>query len=434
MTPQTNDDSHPFRFYGRHPSDWNAFDPFEIRFADVPSDEKKEELGATFVRESRKLGLEPESFGDWSGRFLLISFASPSGAGMAKFLDKTETLLRRLHAVSPIDQVVFWGTRAPSEGDALTRWSLGQSPPVPGPDNGMRAVREFAFSKECDPALPPYATDDAFLRGCSSEREKHALEALKSPPKSASGKESVVLVEAQDAPPPSRMTREQTEKAFGFDRVWPNISASGRVAVLRDRGQREIYFLDDDGRVRQADIRGPSVSIKDMRDDGTALLCLNGGAIIEVAMPSGQPVTVFELPREDRHFRGVAYGQENRVVFATNRRLVLLEREGLAAREATVIDDESLHGVFHTHGGRILVVSRLSKSARATPTAWIVGTRGNEMKRIATVKADIQWVWASPGKVFVRLADAPDKTFELQGLEGAYRAVFGAGGARDDPS
>jgi hypothetical protein len=106
----------PFLWFGRRPKDWyegaNDGHAYEICFAQAPTEKERAKIVAAFKKSLRSsaatMSKEPWL---WSSRFALAFTGEKSAGEIDAFFDAMDTAVRAVHALAPIEQVVFVGTR-----------------------------------------------------------------------------------------------------------------------------------------------------------------------------------------------------------------------------------------------------------------------------------------------------------------------------------
>lgn len=161
--PETTADD--YTFYGESPSDWyegaNLGHVYEIVFREQPSAPVKAKIAKLFSKETRKGPIEasPTPW-MWSGRWALF-FVGERTAHGERFFEAVRALLDKVHAIEPLAEVIFRGTRA----DDTTY----PRPPTPGPRYPDLAL-PAAFGSKHDDTLPIAAPDPAFEKARAGSR------------------------------------------------------------------------------------------------------------------------------------------------------------------------------------------------------------------------------------------------------------------------
>ena len=137
----------PFRFYGRSPGDWfevaGGGPAYEVRFERSPAAAEWERLAVAFEEALREGAAEPATTFDHDHRLVLEPWLvsgpvallplGERGTHTPAFMADAARMLRALHEVVPIADVVFWYAREPGDDD-WTGWSEAErAQPLPGP-------------------------------------------------------------------------------------------------------------------------------------------------------------------------------------------------------------------------------------------------------------------------------------------------------------
>lgn len=226
----------PFRFYGSRPRDWfegaNMGHHYEIRFAEEPTPEQQQALGEVWAQQTAK-GIVDPGLWTWAGPFALVNLGERRASEYDAFFRKVETILRAIHEVVPIDQVVFWGARDVTDGP-WEAWTLAQQPtPTPGPADPRYAPRSW-YGQQRDPAYPHLAPSGDFQQGYNSA-EIEEEEPTPEPPPAVSS-EAAADLSAAVATIETFLKDYTMRDAYwddGEPRVWVQYTSpnAGRTAV-----------------------------------------------------------------------------------------------------------------------------------------------------------------------------------------------------------
>ncbi|HEY5933587.1 MAG TPA: hypothetical protein VIU61_03100 [Kofleriaceae bacterium] len=159
----------PFRFYGREPTEWHTSveQPYRLRFVEPLDEVARLQIAgviAPVFAEGRVLpGTTPWR---WAGDRAVMTVCDP--ANERAWLDAVEELLRAVHSVAPLQEVVFEG--AQGDGNhAWDDWTLRQSR-TPYPVDDRVPMADPTFDRALAAAL-----DDS--RAAVAHRDHAAAEA-----------------------------------------------------------------------------------------------------------------------------------------------------------------------------------------------------------------------------------------------------------------
>jgi predicted DNA-binding WGR domain protein len=211
--PTEEADPYPFRFYGRRPADWF------------------EGAHALEIRVSSDLAPAAKVLADKLGRGGLPGHAAVASAPgvmrldlvdpdrTERFFDAVEELLRAIHEVVPLREVVLLSQRAPGK-HAWDVWSREQGAPAPGP---VYADWKKPVAGEVrDPSLP-VPKRDATL--------EHAVTAAQDAAQSAKAASSAAKAVAAGQPA-AVLVRDKTAPALHEARPTASTASGGSGAVL----------------------------------------------------------------------------------------------------------------------------------------------------------------------------------------------------------
>jgi hypothetical protein len=239
-SPAQSGKDFPFRFYGSRPLEaYEAANDghfFELCFVRAPEKDALEAIAELF---EQRLIDGPASPAHapwvWAGRWARFAlgerFVSPDS-----FYARVRDLLKAVHALQPLEQVVNFNVRAFGE-DEWERWSVAQRPvPTTGP--AYESFSRDAYRREYDSTLKP-APEPAFeatrSRVRSAAESSRAAAAAKGP--LAAGKIALVPVSPEDVPPATDSTEHAQVRALFAESDWVGIGPSGRaVALIRGEG------------------------------------------------------------------------------------------------------------------------------------------------------------------------------------------------------
>lgn len=164
----------PFLFYGSLPRDWfegaNLGHFYELRFTSPPTPEQKLAIAAVWGRKTAAGSVEPGPW-RWADGWALVVVGERHISQHDAFFARMQELMRAVHAVAPLAEVIFWGARGETDND-WERNTLGQQRvPTAGPAwPGM--VPQSWYHQARDPALPTGASDPDFASAVSAAAEE----------------------------------------------------------------------------------------------------------------------------------------------------------------------------------------------------------------------------------------------------------------------
>ena len=157
----------PFRFYGVRPEDCapgsNMGHRYRLRFREVPDGARRERLAAAVTREWAFIDDGYGSTWRWSGPFVEITIGELESAELDGFFDEVIDLMKTIHDIAPLDEVVSLNAQSLSSGsreeEEWERWSLTVAPlPTPHPFSDDGAL---FFSAYGEVGAWPAPTEDA---------------------------------------------------------------------------------------------------------------------------------------------------------------------------------------------------------------------------------------------------------------------------------
>ena len=162
-------DAFPFRFYGVRPANWaegaNMGHEYRLRFREVPDSDTRAKLAEVVARPWAVIDHGEGSSWLWSGPFVQLNIGELDHGGFDAFFAEVVDMMKAIHAVAPLDEVVALNAQSLSDGtkeeNEWERWSLSVAPlPSAHPfvDDGA-----LFFSAYGDRNVwPAPASDDAF--------------------------------------------------------------------------------------------------------------------------------------------------------------------------------------------------------------------------------------------------------------------------------
>jgi hypothetical protein len=249
--PKKGPTKYPFRFYGHDPDDYFDSLQYEVRFESAPDRAMRADIADQATHQLFDSAAEFHGAWHWSEsfvRFTALAHGSSSTGGAMHAIAK---MLRSLHDVAPIAQVVAFHVREPGRG-AWDRATLKAQPdPDPGPpyDPPVAYGYPYGAPRAIDATLPVATVDDEVeeLRR-TLERDLRAKQHRASVGGEALSPFAAERVETVLA---ARPTFSEAQLATFEDTdvpEWHPARAFGQIHIeLRRCG---IVYLDDEGRRR----------------------------------------------------------------------------------------------------------------------------------------------------------------------------------------
>jgi hypothetical protein len=160
--PKKGPTKYPFRFYGHDPDDYFDSLQYEVRFESAPDRAMRADIADQATHQLFDSAAEFHGAWHWSEsfvRFTALAHGSSSTGGAMHAIAK---MLRSLHDVAPIAQVVAFHVREPGRG-AWDRATLKAQPdPDPGPpyDPPVAYGYPYGAPRAIDATLPVATVDD----------------------------------------------------------------------------------------------------------------------------------------------------------------------------------------------------------------------------------------------------------------------------------
>ena len=135
----------PFRFYGAHPADWEQVPPaYAVTFAARPDSVLAVRLEGAFADAIRLAGITAGDRWTWEVATALVVL-DERVPDWGQFFDDLALVLRGVHVIAPIAQVIFLGALLTGDDDdddddEWGAWSRSLGPPIPGPRFGYDSV------------------------------------------------------------------------------------------------------------------------------------------------------------------------------------------------------------------------------------------------------------------------------------------------------
>lgn len=366
----------PFLFYGRRPP--HAHEAamgghvYEVCFVDAPDEARRGALAQALVKKAKKGAATVSSLVRLSGRHALFDFAetwATAGRGeqdLDAFYDHVDAILRALHAVAQIEQVVYETATAPGEHPWDT-WTRAQRPqPAPGAPH-RDFVRRGELGGTTDPSLPIGEVDPAFTRatlvailGEDAVKAREVEEARIR----ASGQIAVLSVPRSTVPPrpevPPSARKLLQREVKGNWVLMLGASRSRRVLAripVDPQFNCELVLLDEDGQIKRLGHERHDSTLKAMRPDGGAALVYDwqdGEVLLEVSLPEGANRELLRAP-----VTAATYVHETQIAVRTKTQLVILDIGGPAPVRVASLEvpgTSSARGPVSLRGGQLIVV------------------------------------------------------------------------------
>lgn len=423
--------AHPFRFYGRSPSDWiegaSGGHAFSVQFVAPPGEDAlariAELYAAAFEKGDAQAARAPW---EWSGRFAHFEVGERGGAHRdARFLAPVTEFLREVHRIAPIRDVVYLNAR---EGlGEWDRWSVAQAQsPDPGPAGW---AYQGLFRRAVDGALPALAASPLFEQ--VRERAENASWAARdiadmdsAVAKGRSGKGLRIVRHDGEGPRPpvwpaadlALFQRPPSRYLPGdhLDRwVWERPLA---WVVEKPDGPRAGLAWIEDGARRTAQLPpemgwGQLNHFAGLRDaavhpDGSRMLVCCHKHLVEVTFATG---AVSQLPHPSRaeDLQSVAYLQHGRCSALTRNHLFVLAPPADGGRLLARVKGGGQRLVPVLGGAGLLVVGDENTTLHAID--------GERPASVGTVKASIGFARVHEGRLLVTPGRLSDRWYELAG-------------------
>ncbi|KYF70858.1 hypothetical protein [Sorangium cellulosum] len=450
------DGGFPFLFYGRLPTDFGDHvtgHPYEIRFAEAPDDAGRAALARAFEQAAHGTLVEPPPANQpwlWSGPWALVRLFESSGTpgpdepGFTKYFDHVEKVLRALHQVRPITEVVYGF----ASGHGLSSWDRFTEEHKPAPEPHPPAGgyhRAFGAPRKAPdlpateaPSLPPATPDAAFEAARAAARDELTRAEADRRLKQAAAKGGIALmpIEERDVPPPPEAPAWMTAACEALAPPRPRQPPTPRWHIERAATGAYVALISPDATrniLAVVDAEGPPPRTVDLprlagrrvlrlRPDGGAALYADARSLFEVSLPEVRARilwTVEHAPGDDDWVEAL-YLPDGRIAASTTRGLHLLARDETELRPADFVP---LPGDYHelaiTSDGRFLVATTASGTAGTT----VFGLRDAELRVIGMIKQEARGPFARGGRLFV---DSKGKLAEIVRLDAAYEAAFAA--------
>lgn len=427
------------RCYGTAPADWfegaNEGHAYEIRFAAPPSEAVRQQLAQCYESALEDGAAVPsDEPWLWSGPWALLVVGERGdgdGDPARDAFAAMEQLFVALHAVAPIDEVIFCGARA------LGKRAEKQPPPSAGPRwPGLAAQNDELFGRPPADASWPKAKADPRFEAARQSARAAAAKARKAADKQRAARPQKIELkrwstdaletERASLPPLELPDLDDLKRPFAKAGDDPSVKVgpSGRVVASYYKEDR-VAFLDA-GKVRAVD--GVKASVLDMkavdvRADGGAMLVLSdagedlgddgGTRLFEVALPSGKAHVVLEerYGAKDGLVVSVAYAPGGAFALLSEKRLRLFPdtKPGRAPiAEAKLKGGDELFPLFD---GRALV-------AKLEAGTQIFATDGKQLTDLWKSKLELSSPYVHAGRIFATEMEEYD-TVELLNLAAA---------------
>lgn len=364
----------PFLFYGHRAADWfEGSKIYEIRFRADPGPDLDRAVEALAPHLAAGGGVE------WAGPLARLCVEETEVGAFDALFERVEAALRALHAVLPIDQVVFLSARAKGKSP-WDAWSLTERPtPIGGPKyDDAHSIFGEPRGAGARPASNP-SFDGALSLAIKAFKDATQNKASGA----ALAKGEVTLV-------PIKATVPQPQKPLDPSKpAGRPVALPGRVvdAALSSDGKRALYAV------------------------GTHPY----GAAFEVDLETGAARKVFEPVPFDSigATKAVAYAADGAIVVGTNYHVYLAD---LANGELLAHTKCNTARIYSLYGGRAIFVDTFDGANKA----FLFATVGGALKAIAKLKTDVGYAWQDGDRAF---ATGPDGTFEIVNVEAALEAL-----------
>jgi hypothetical protein len=242
---------YPFRFYGHDPNDYFDSMQFEVRFESAPDRAMRADIADQATHQLFDSAAEFHGPWHWSKRFVRFTALAHRSSSTGGAMHAIAEMLRSLHEVAPIAQVVAFHVREPGRG-AWDRATLKLQPePDPGPpyDPPLAYGYPYGATRAIDATLPVATVDDEVeeLR----KRIERELRAEQHRANTNGQPFSPFAMERVEAALAARPTFSKAQLAT-FEKTdvpeWHPARAYGQIHI--DGRHCGIVYLDDEGRRR----------------------------------------------------------------------------------------------------------------------------------------------------------------------------------------
>jgi predicted DNA-binding WGR domain protein len=400
---------YPFRFYGRRPADWfEGPHALEIRGS---SDFSK--AAKVLAKKLGRGGLPQHASVASAPGLMRLDLVDPDRT--ERFFDAVDELLRELHEVVPIREVVLLSQRAPGK-HAWDVWSREQGAPAPGP---VYADWKKPVAGEVrDPSLPVPKRDAALEQAVTAAEDaaQGAKQAASAAKAVATGEPAAVLVHGKTEPEPPEAVQAVGRASWsaGADGTWVGV-ASWIDEAARAEGNppwefSRVWVADASGAMREL----PKVASwpgNYIVDGGRMLMVARQevyGSVIAVDLASGEVTTLYEQGFHEgassiSALVSVALGPNGEIVCGSIDHLILVAPDG---SDAHVVKADAR---YLGRAGTTLLVAK-------GKTTLLYRIEKSKLKRAGEIKAEL-WpitAWQEEGRWYV--CGPKDKSYELTGV------------------
>jgi predicted DNA-binding WGR domain protein len=400
---------YPFRFYGRRPADWfEGPHALEIRVESDPAPAAKvlaEQLGRNGLPQNAAVASAPG--------VMRLDLVDPDRS--ERFFDAVEHLLREIHRVVPIREVVLLSQRAPGK-HAWDVWSREQGAPAPGP---VYADWKKPVAGEVrDPSLPVPKRDATLEHAVTAAQDaaQGAKEAASAAKAVATGQPAAVLVPGKVAPKPPDAVEAVGRASWseGADGTWVGVASfideAARAAGEPPWEFSRVWVKGASGAMREL----PKIASwpgRHMVEGGRMLMVARWGtygSVIAVDLASGETTTLYEQGFHEgassiNRLVSVTRGPGGELVCGSIDHLILVSPDGTDAH--FVKADATQLG----RAGQTLLVTK-------GKTTLLYRIEKGKLKRAGDIKAELWPVtaWQEDGHWYVM--GPQNKTYELTGV------------------
>jgi len=408
---------YPFLFYGASPDDWaegaNGGHVFDLRFAVSPDAETRLKIAGAFERAAYKSAVDPD--GDawrWAGSWALVTVGE-SDSGEGDFFAGMQTILRKLHAVAPLAEVIYWGVREWSPyNDKWTKWSISQQgKPTPEPAwAGAEPVGDFGQTK--DASLGTGKEDEAVEKLRSKTRIDLEIGTAPLP----ADKIGMARVDKVSVPRPDPIPAAVV-KLMDCGLL---TSRAGSVVGI-NRLDDKVYYLDANGERKAAEAEGRADKLVISEDGKRAFFNTRPPLfssdritrIYQLSLPGGECREIFRFPVIDEYASAVPVG-DDRAVILISENLMLVKIDG--GEQFDLLHPVDGYSLTYARDGKVVFVHTTANSK----PVLIYRTDGGKLKKIGAMGPSFWQTWESGNRIFAGSPFDPEvNVFEILNVDEA---------------